>query len=155
MRGSSRACSAIGDVEGVVVLDAGALFAGVQLRLPLSVTTSLVVDEVRDEGSRTDLERALEAGKLLVIDPEQEFIEEAIGVARSARTLERLSRADLGVIALALEVRGCGKKVAVASDDYAVQVTALRAGLEVIPVRYRGVREAKRHNPLGQSKWRR
>ncbi|MFP3286031.1 MAG: hypothetical protein RXP86_02080 [Acidilobus sp.] len=152
MRGSSRACSAIGDIERIAVLDAGAIFAGVQLRLPLSITTSVVMNEVKDEDSRANLERALEAGKLLVVDPGQEFIEEAIGVARLAGTLDKLSKADLGVIALALEMRGCKKEVAVASDDYAVQVTALRAGLEVIPVRYRGIREAKRHNPLGQSK---
>lgn len=153
MKGSTPACSAIGDADRVVVLDTGALLAGLQLRLPgRAVATELVIDEVKDEQSRTLLERSIEAQKLVVLSPDPAYVSDAIAYARSAGTAGRLSRADLSVIGMALELRGCGKEVVVATDDYAVQLTAVAAGLPVIPVRYPGVREARRRTPSGQSK---
>ncbi|MGC9209858.1 MAG: NOB1 family endonuclease [Acidilobus sp.] len=147
MNASTPACSAIGDKE-VAVLDTGALIAGLQLRLPMPCfTTPLVVDEVKDEESRELLERSIEVGKLRVVDPERQYLEAASGAARIAGTLSRLSRADLSVVALALEFAGCRKRVIVASDDYSVQLTCLRAGVEVLPVRYRGVKEARSRRP--------
>ncbi len=152
MKGSTHVCSAIGDLRSVVVLDTGALLAGLQLRLPgPSLTTDLVVSEVRDPESTALLERSLEAGKLSVISPNPAYIEEAVRLARSAGTLARLSRADLSVIGAALEIRDCGKEVFVASDDYSVQLTAVAANIGVVPVRYRGVSEARRQGPSGRS----
>ncbi len=153
MRGYTRACSAIGDADKVVVLDTGALLAGLQLRLPgRAVATDLVVEEVKDEQSVLLLERSIEARKLEVLTPDPAYVEKAVTLAESAGTVNRLSRADLSVIGVALELRDCGKEVLVASDDYSVQLTAIAANLSVIPVRYRGVKEAGRRTPSGQSR---
>ncbi|MGC9071579.1 MAG: hypothetical protein ACP5HK_02640 [Acidilobus sp.] len=154
MRDSTPVCSATGEQGNVTVtvLDTGALIAGLQLRLPMpSFTTQHVMNEVKDRQSRELLKRSLEAGKLIVLDPGSVFLRLAADAARSAGTLERLSEADISVIALALAFASCGKKVVVATDDYSVQMTSLSAGLEVLPVRYRGVREARRRPPANQN----
>lgn len=128
----------------VVVDDTGALMAGLPLRLPaVHVAPSLVVSEVRDRESRDLLERMIEYGRLEVEDPSPRALERARRAARQAGVLGRLSEADLAVLALALEyLERCGESAA-ATDDYALQLALARAGVRVVRVRYRGVREAR------------
>lgn len=128
----------------VVVNDAGALMAGLPLRLPARhVAPSAVVEEVRDRESRELLERMIEYGRLEVEDPTPETLEKARIAARRAGVLGRLSEADLAVLALALEyLARCGESSA-ATDDYALQLALARAGVKVVRVRYRGVSEAR------------
>ncbi len=128
----------------VVVNDTGALMAGLPLRLPARhVAPSAVMEEVRDRESRELLERMIEYGRLEVEDPPPRALEEARAAARRAGVLGKLSEADMAVLALALEylVR-CGESSA-ATDDYALQLALAKAGVKVVRVRYRGVREAR------------
>lgn len=127
----------------VVVDDTGALMSGLPLRLPARhVAPQAVVDEVRDSESRELLDRMLEYGRLEVEEPSSRYLERARGVAEAAGVLGRLSGADIAVLALALEyLERCGESAA-ATDDYALQLALARAGVRVVRVRYRGVREA-------------
>jgi len=126
----------------VVVLDTGAILAGVPLATPLKCYTIVeVVEEVRDSESRAVLERAVEAGRVEVVEPSSSYVRVAESLARRAGTLGYLSSTDLKVIALAVELKDKGLEVVIASDDYKVQRTALEASIEVLRVRYRGVRE--------------
>ena len=111
----------------------------IMARLPQTVrarhyTTSLVAGEVRDRESSQGLEFMLEAGLLEVRDPQASY-------PRIPWRLEaRLSQADKSLLALAAELaRECGS-VAIATDDYALQEAAVRLGLGVLKVRYRGAR---------------
>jgi Predicted nucleic acid-binding protein, consists of a PIN domain and a Zn-ribbon module len=103
-------------------------------------TTSSVVGEVRDSESRAILEKALESGRLEVLEPSSSRVEEAVELARKAKTLGYLSEVDLEVVALALELKARGLDVIVASDDYKIQATLAKAGIEFLKVRYRGIR---------------
>ncbi|MFP3080047.1 MAG: hypothetical protein RXN88_00890 [Acidilobus sp.] len=146
MRGSSPACSATGSSSSVAVLDTGALIASLQLRLPLTcVTTPQVYDEVKDEESRSSLELSLSLHKLIIVAPSQDFLEAALREAGSADVAGRLSKADLSVLALALELAACGKEAFIATDDYSLQAAAAKAGIKVIRVRYAGIRELRGH----------
>ena len=125
----------------VLVLDTGAIIAGTPLVAPLKCyTTSSVVGEVRDSESRAILEKALESGRLEVLEPSNSRVEEAVELARKAKTLGYLSEVDLEVVALALELKARGLDVIVASDDYKIQATLAKAGIEFLKVRYRGIR---------------
>lgn len=144
-RGSSPACSAIGKGVSAAVLDTAALLASVQLHLPLTcVTTEEVYDEVRDEESRAALDLSAGAGKLLVITPSAESRSKALEYARAAGVLGKLSAADLSVLSLAIELRDCGNRVSVVTDDYALQLASVHAGLDVVRVRYRGIKELRK-----------
>ncbi len=144
MRGSTPVCSATGKGP-VTVLDTGALIAGLQMRLPAAcVTTPMAVNEVKDADSRKILEDSLEVGRLTIIEPSRDYVKEASRLASSLGLLSRLSQTDLSLLALAMELRGCGAQASLATDDYALQSVALRANIDVIKVRYRGIRELKR-----------
>lgn len=145
-RGSSPACSAIGKGVSVAVLDTGALLASVQLHLPLTcVTTEEVYSEVKDEESRKALDLSTDTGKLLVIAPSAESRNKAMEYAREVGVLGKLSAADLSVLSLAVELRDCGNRVSVVTDDYALQLASVHAGLDVVRVRYRGIKELRKN----------
>ncbi len=125
----------------VLVLDTGALLAGIPLIVPLKCyTTGAVVGEVKDSESRRVLEEALESGRLEIIEPRVEYMREAFELARRANTLKYLSEVDLKVIALALDLKARGEDVIVASDDYRIQETLVKAGIGLLRVRYRGIK---------------
>lgn len=122
--------------------DTGPVLSG----LPLSVScyvTPQVMEEVRDAESRELAERALASGKLCVVEPAPEHFSRAREAARRAGTERELSPADISVIALAVRLsERC--KVRVATDDKKLQLTLVRAGFEVVGIRYGKVREARR-----------
>ncbi len=129
------------EAKKVLVLDTGAILAGIPLVAPLKCyTTSSVVGEVRDSESRMVLEKSLESRRLEVLEPSSHYVEKAVELARRAGTLRYLSNADIEVIALALEIKAKGMEVIVASDDYRVQETLAKAGIEFLRVRYRGIK---------------
>jgi UPF0271 protein len=128
--------------DSVLVLDTGAILAGLPLATPLKCyTTPSVVGEVRDSESRMVLEKLIESTRLEVVEPSSYYVGEAVEAARRAGTLRHLSSVDIGVIALALELKARGFRVIVASDDYRVQETLVKAGIEFLRVRYRGIRD--------------
>jgi rRNA maturation endonuclease Nob1 len=117
-------------------MDTGAIMAGLPLSLPgRHATTPSVVREVRDRESRRILENSISYGRLEVLEPRGDSLEEARRAARKAGVLGRLSETDLEVLALAIELG-----VPVATDDYALQLASLEAGVGFVRVRYRGVR---------------
>jgi len=128
----------------VVIHDTGSLISGTPMRLPLYTTLNLttpgVVKEVRDKESSALLERMLSMGILSVEEPSQHGVEQAWKAARRARVERRLSRTDIEVLALAIDKAREGNDVMVATDDYALQEAARKAGLRFLPIRYRGIR---------------
>jgi rRNA maturation endonuclease Nob1 len=123
-----------------VVNDTGAIISGLPLRLPAKhYTTTLVVKEVKDKESRELLNRMLEIGRLEILDPSEKFVRKALVVAKKAKVHKKLSEADVSVLALALELTLRYDSVLVATDDYALQIAARTAGLEIIRIRYRGI----------------
>lgn len=136
MRGSTRGSSRTGSR---LVMDTGAIMAGLPLSVPgTHATTPSVVGEVRDRESRRILEDSLAYGRLEVLEPGPEALEEALRAARRAGVHGRLSRTDLEVLALAIELGA-----PVATDDYALQLACEEAGVGFVRVRYRGIRRGR------------
>jgi len=141
MRGSTRGSSHTGSGPRVrLVMDTGAIMAGLPLSLPgRHATTPRVVGEVRDRESRRILEDSISYGRLEVLEPSGDSIKRARRAARRAGVLGRLSETDIEVLALAIELGA-----PVATDDYALQLASMEAGVGFVRVRYRGVRRGSR-----------
>ncbi len=123
----------------IYVLDTTALIARWLLYTPVQgYTTSLVVAEARDRDSREGAELALQLGRLLVLDPPREILEEARRAAARLGLHSSLSETDLSVAALALHLRRRGE-VVVVTDDYALQNLVAKLGFRFQPLRTRGI----------------
>ncbi len=125
-----------------IVLDAAAMFAGIELSYGPFYTTESVLGEVRDNESRMRLEFAQASGKLVVLSPPREHLELARARAGELGLLGELTGTDLEVLALASYVKSvCGSST-LYTDDRAVQDVALSLG-----VRVRGIKYAERRRP--------
>jgi len=122
------------------VLDTAALFASYPLMLPPIIevlTTSEVVKEVIDEESRRSLEYSIESGKLRIKDPNENSIKEAIEAAHKLGEGCRLSRTDITLIALTIQLLKDGFTVYLVTDDYSIQNIAKFLGAKVIGIKRR------------------
>jgi UPF0271 protein len=96
------------------------------------------LEEVKHiKGSQGALEALISVRNLRVIEPDADS-------ARKAKTLaeksgDTMSKADLSVLALALQLKGT-----IVTDDYAIANTAELAGIKVSYVMTRGVRKVGR-----------
>lgn len=134
MRGSTPGYSHTG--KTAIVADTGAFITGAVRSVYYPVyTAESVVGEVRDSKSRRILEELLAMGRLHIVNPSSRYITISRSIA-----VQGLSSTDLEILALALELRDKGYNVIVATDDYALQESALRSSLRIMRIRYRGAR---------------
>src|SRR4030067_2633272 len=92
------------------------------------ITVPSVLDEIRDERSRTIMELMNVRSEPVL----QSFLTEVTSKARETKDSEELSRTDLDLLAKALEYAQNENTILV-TDDYAVQNTAIQLGIKVIP----------------------
>jgi len=117
-----------------------------------AITTPEVVAEVRSVVGRCVLEVAISEG-LTVQPTREECVEHAQRLTEALGDLPKLSRADLSVIAKALEVGGT-----VVSDDYDVQNVCAKLGIPFRSVVQKGIEKSRQvvHVcPACRRKWRR
>ncbi|MEM0505441.1 MAG: NOB1 family endonuclease [Sulfolobales archaeon] len=122
------------------VLDAAALFASYQLMLPHDVrvvTTPLIIEEVKDEASKESIGLSLSAGKLSIVDVDDDLMREAVRVAEELGEVGKLSRADLSLIALMIKYLREGCSVILVTDDYSIQNVATYLNIYVLGVKRR------------------
>ncbi len=130
-----------------IVLDTAAFLAKYPLQQYSTyelLTTPHVLSEVRDRESREALEMALSIGRVRVVEPSKEYMDKAMGIARSIGEHSSLSTADLSVLALALQYLVHGS-VVVITDDYALQNTLLYTGIPFKPLRTTGIHGFRRY----------
>lgn len=84
------------------------------------ITTPIVIGEFRDMRSRLLMENALSQGILSIQEPEKETLEQVESLVRS-KGFDRLSKADLSLLALALDLKKQGKEFILITDDYSIQ----------------------------------
>ena len=108
------------------VLDAAAF---INAHFAEGITTPEVIGELRDFESRELAQARISEGRLKVLSPSPESLKRA-----SSAASPRLSKADLSVLALALEL---GEEII--TDDYSLQASAKRLGLRYRPVIFRGI----------------
>ncbi len=143
MRGSGTRCSSN---ELVLVLDTAAFLAGVQLLLYSHrlATVPRVLEEVKDSESVLRLEIAIEASRIEVVEPLEEYRRRAENVTEDVGARGKLSQTDIDVLALALQLRDSGCRVIIVTDDYTLQNVAALSGIEFRPVKTMGIRKPRR-----------
>lgn len=113
----------------VFVLDTSAVIAGfvpgiTEVR---QVTVQEVLDEAKDLCSKLELETAVDAGKISVVEPSKK----ALGEVRkkAGKTGDRVSKTDIKVLALSLDILHAGDDPKLLTDDYAIQNLARMLGI--------------------------
>jgi UPF0271 protein len=116
-----------------VVLDTTALiFLSDFSSFEKAYTVQEVVEEVKDRLTAMKLSAMLE--KLKVLEPDKEFVEKIKELAKETGDFEKLSEADIKIIALAKQL-GANRVVCVLiSDDYNVQNVAGHSGITCVSV---------------------
>ncbi len=126
----------------VIVADTPTVLTGKVLFMPGRVVAPMSVgSEVKDSESMRILETAVTSGRLELVEPPPKAFSKARDIAKGLRLLHVLSKTDLEVLALAIDFMEKGCRVAVATDDYALQRAAARVGLSIVKLRYRGITE--------------
>ncbi|MCJ7633913.1 hypothetical protein MUP77_16195 [Candidatus Bathyarchaeota archaeon] len=84
-------------------------------------TVSAVVGEVKDRSTRIRIQTAIDAGVLRIMEPTKESRNRVIIQSMQLGDMDKLSAADLDVLALTLDLTSSGQKCLLITDDYAVQ----------------------------------
>ena len=117
----------------IIVLDTSAFLAGFD---PFSlreeqVTVPAVEEEIRRNSIVfTRFRTALESGKLRVRAPKVEFQKGAKDFASQLGDSYLLSKADLQLLAVCLELKADGYAPQIVTDDYSIQNVATKMGVE-------------------------
>ncbi len=104
------------------VLDASAILNDFSFSFILGnqyVVTSAVFAELKDMRSRNLADNALQRETLKIIEPEKQFSEKAEQMVEKHGF--EISKADISILALAMELREKHKKFEVVTDDYSLQ----------------------------------
>ena len=122
------------------ILDASAFYAGIPFAAQeKSYTTSIVFDEIKHIKKNHDaLNLLVETKRLEIINPETEYVTKVLVKAKETGDFQNLSKGDISVIALCLQING-----ELVTDDYALSNTAKQLNLKVNPIMTKGITEIK------------
>ena len=120
------------------ILDASAFYAGVPFRSSKDCyTTSLVYDEIKHIKKNHDaLGTLLETNRLKIREPDVESTKSATKAAKETGDFPQLSKQDISIIALCIEMKG-----EIISDDFAVSNVAKNIGLKISPIMTQGIED--------------
>lgn len=126
-----------------IVLDTSALFAGFD---PFSVseeqyTVPMVKDEMTENSmSGVRFKTALENGRIKIKTPDTNFLRKVETFASAVGDTFFLSKTDIQVLALALELKTFGYSPLIATDDYSIQNVANQMRIEFASLATFGIR---------------
>ncbi|GIU70936.1 MAG: DNA-binding protein [Candidatus Nitrosocaldaceae archaeon] len=109
------------------IADATAFYAGLVFKDVIVYTTPQVIDEVKHiKKGYALIDTLIDAGIINIIEPEDDYLGKAKELAEKSGELDKLSDADLSIIALALALR-----YEVITDDYAIINILKQNGIKV------------------------
>ena len=122
------------------VLDASAFYAGIPFQSSKKcITSNAVYDEVKHiRRSYSPLEALIDAGNLIIVEPEKVSLNKVIVCAKKTGDYRKLSQADISIIALALQLRKT-----LISDDFAVGNVATFLKIPVKTLAFKGISELR------------
>ncbi len=124
-----------------LVLDTGAFLSGYILYTDNMVyTVPEVIQEIKDSESRKKLEMASSVNRVIVIEPAEKNITEAIG----KKLMRKLSDTDKKLLYLLIELKDKGITPILVTDDYSLQEACVKLGFQYLPIRYLGIDKQKK-----------
>ena len=123
------------------ILDASAFYAGVPFRSSSDCyTTSLVYDEIKHIKKNHDaIGTLLETKRLKIKEPSKESIKAAKKAAKKTGDFPQLSKEDISIIALCIEMNG-----EVITDDFAISNVIKNLDLKISPIMTKGIKDVGR-----------
>jgi UPF0271 protein len=120
------------------ILDASAFYAGVPFRSSHDYyTTSIVYDEIKHIKKNHDaLGILLETNRLKIREPDEKSTEAAIRAAKDTGDFPQLSKEDISIIALCIEMNG-----EIISDDFAISNVSKNLGLKISHIMTQGIKD--------------
>lgn len=120
------------------ILDASAFYAGVPFGSESDCyTTSLVYEEIKHIKKNHDaLGTLLETNRLKIMDPDLESTNTAIVSAKQTGDYQQLSKQDISVIALCINLNG-----QIITDDFAITNVAKNIGLKTSSIMTGGIQD--------------
>lgn len=120
------------------ILDASAFYAGIPFGSSNDCyTTSIVYDEIKHiKKNHEVLETLLETNRLKIRDPNQEALNLAIKASKNTGDYQQLSKQDLSVIALCIDLEG-----QIITDDFSISNVAKNLGLRISPIMTQGIKD--------------
>lgn len=125
-----------------LALDASAFYAGTAfLSGAKCITTAAVFEEVQHiKKSHAALEALVDAGNLAIMEPDEKSVATVVAAAKKTGDIAKVSKADVSILALALE-----HDATLASDDYAVLNVASVLQVKVAPSTGKGIKETRKY----------
>jgi endoribonuclease Nob1 len=123
-------------------LDAGAFYTGLVFLSSAYQywTTQAIFDEVKHiKRSHGAIEVLLESNTLQVLNSDKKNIDKVVAAARRTGDYQKLSEADISIIALALQL-----KIVLVTNDYAVANVATTLKIPVKSVASKGITHTRR-----------
>ena len=120
------------------VLDSTAFYAGIPFSSnEPSYTTSLVYNEIEHiKKDHSAIQILIETKRLMICDPEHQFVITANNAAKKSGDIHNLSDEDISTIALSLQL-----KAELVTDDFAMSNVAKNLSIKVIPVMTNGIKK--------------
>ncbi|MDH3360810.1 MAG: nucleotide-binding protein [Nitrosopumilus sp.] len=120
------------------ILDSSAFYAGVPFRSSDECyTTSLVYDEIKHIKKDQDaLGTLLETNRLKIREPDKDSVNAAIKASKDTGDFQQLSKQDISIIALCIEMSG-----EIISDDFAISNVMRNLGLKISPIMTQGIKD--------------
>ncbi|MFQ5440659.1 MAG: NOB1 family endonuclease [Nitrosopumilaceae archaeon] len=120
------------------ILDASAFYAGVPFGSSNECyTTSIVFDEIKHiKKNQEVLETLMETNRLKIRDPDTNSVDLAVKASKNTGDYQQLSKQDLSIIALCIDLEG-----QIITDDFAISNVAKNLGLKISPLMTRGIKD--------------
>jgi endoribonuclease Nob1 len=118
------------------VLDATSFYAGIPFSSQeQSFTSTLVFEEIKHiKKSHDAVQTLIDLDRLRIIEPEKKNIDFVLEKAKKSGDLPVLSKEDVSILALCIQLNG-----ELVTDDYAVSNVAKHLNLKVIPLMTKGI----------------
>ena len=119
------------------VLDSSAFYAGIPFSSnEPSYITPLVYNEIEHiKKDHSAIQILIETKRLMICDPEHQFVITANNAAKKSGDIPNLSDEDISIIALSLQLNA-----ELVTDDFAISNVAKNLNIKVIPVMTNGIK---------------
>ena len=124
-----------------LVIDASAFYSGFPfLTLSTCYTTNSILNEIKHMNRKYGaIELLIDSDRLKILEPDKECLRQVITMAKKTGDYEKLSTADVSILALAFQL-----KSTLISDDYAVQNMAATLKIPVGTIGTKGITKVRR-----------
>ena len=120
------------------IIDASAFYAGIPFGSSNEFyTTSLIFDEIKHiKKNHGAIDILVTTNRLKIRDPSSEFLEMAIKESKKTGDFNQLSKQDISVIALCIQLKG-----ELITDDFAISNVSKNLDIKISPLMTSGIKD--------------